>query len=85
MAVKIGRIHRLKVTSPPILAWVYIGPAANDTDLLVIIQPDDLGPEEAAYRASMVDALGTALISQHEVRATHADDGIGITMVELRS
>jgi hypothetical protein len=85
MAQTIGLVQRLKVTSPPILAWVYIGPAPNDTDVLVILQPNGLGPEDAAFRASMVDALSAALVTQREVIATHNNNDVELLAVELRA
>jgi hypothetical protein len=85
MAQTIGLVQRLKVTSPPILAWVYIGPAPDDTDVLLILQPNGLGPEDAAFRASMVDALGSALVTQHEVIATHGNNDVEILGIEVRA
>lgn len=83
MAQTIGLVQRLKVTAPPILAWVYIGPTSNNTTFLFVNQPAGLPSEEVAYRATMVDALSTAAIVGHEVRATHASAGSEITMVEI--
>jgi hypothetical protein len=85
MAQTTGLVQRLKVTPPPILAWVYIGPTAADTDLLLILQAAGAPPEEAAFQASMVDALSYALVSSHEVIATHGASDILITQVELRA
>lgn len=85
MAQTTGLVQRLKVTPPPILAWVYIGPSPGDTDLLVILQAHDAPPEEAAFQSSMVDALSSALVSQHEVIATHGNGDILISTIELRA
>ena len=83
MAQTIGLVQRLKITNPPILAWVYVGPSPSDTEFLFIPQPPNPVPEDAAYRGSIVDALSAALVAQHEVKATHADDGAEITALEI--
>lgn len=85
MAQTTGLVQRLKVTSPPILAWVYIGPSAVDTDLLLVVQDAAAPPEEAAAQASLVDALSYALVSNLEVIATHGSADILITTVELNA
>lgn len=84
MAQTSGLVQRLKVTPPPILAWVYIGPTPIDTDVLVVFQGFNAGPEDAAFNASLVDALATALVSQKQVIATHGNNDIEISGIELR-
>jgi hypothetical protein len=83
MAQTRGFVHRLKVTMPSILAWVYIGPSANNTTLLIIKAPAGLSAEDAAYRASMTDVLGVALAAQKEVVAFHAASSAEITAVHM--
>lgn len=83
MAVTTGIVQRLKITNPPILAWVYIGPAPNNTEFLFIPQPPNAGAEDAAFRGSMVDALSAAMIAGRQVKASHPNNGAEITMVEL--
>lgn len=85
MAQTIGLVQRLKVTPPPILAWVYIGPAPEDTQVLVVLQPNNAGPEDAAFRASMVDFLGSALVTRTQVITTHDNNGVEILSVEVRT
>jgi hypothetical protein len=85
MAQTIGLVQRLKVTPPPILAWVYIGATPIDTDLLVVLQPHSAGPEDAAFNASLVDALSTALVSRQQVIATHGNNDIEISAIEFRA
>lgn len=83
MAQTRGFVHRLKVTMPSILAWAYIGPTATNTELLIIMAPAGLSAEDAAYRASMADALGVALAAQKEVVAFHANNSAEITAVHM--
>jgi hypothetical protein len=83
MAQTSGLVQRLKVTSPSVLAWVYIGPAPDDTELLIILAPLGLSAEDAAYRAAMADALGTALVNQRPVVAFHGDNSAEITAVQI--
>jgi hypothetical protein len=83
MAVTTGIVQRLKITNPPILAWVYIGPAPSNTEFLFIPQPPNAGAEDAAFRGSMVDALSAAMISGRQVKASHPNNSAEITMVEL--
>lgn len=84
MAQTIGLVQRLKVTPPPILAWVYIGPTPVDTDVLVVLQAHNAGAEDAAFNASLVDALATGLVSQRQVIATHGNNDIEISAIEFR-
>jgi len=83
MAQTRGFVHRLKVTSPSILAWAYIGPTATNTELLLVLAPLNLTAVDAAYRASMADALAVALSTNKEVVAFHPDNGAEITAVHL--
>lgn len=85
MAQTTGLVQRLKITNPPILAWVYIGPAPNNTEFLFIPQPQGLGAEDAAFRGAMVDALSAAMVAQQEVKASHPDESAEITAIELLS
>jgi hypothetical protein len=83
MAQTRGFVHRLKVTSPSILAWVYVGPTATDTELLLVMAPLNLSAVDAAYRASMADALAVALSANKEVVAFHPDNSAEITSVHM--
>lgn len=83
MAETRGFVHRLKVTSPGILAWAYIGPSPDDTELFIILAPLALSAEDAAYRASMADALGIALAARTEVAVFHEEDRADITAVHM--
>ena len=83
MAQTRGFVHRLKVTSPSILAWAYIGPTATNTELLLVLAPLNLTAVDAAYPASMADALAVALSTNKEVVAFHPDNGAEITAVHL--
>jgi hypothetical protein len=85
MAQTIGLVQRLKITNPPQLAWAYIGPTPTDTELLLVLLPSGLGPEDAAFRGAMADALSAALANQREVIASHPDDSAEITAVEIRT
>jgi hypothetical protein len=80
-----GLVQRLKLTDTQILAWAYIGPTSSNTELLVILQPTGLGPEEAAFRGAMADALGTALASRQQVIAFHDDNGVEITALHIQA
>ncbi len=85
MAQTQGLVQRLKVTDSPILAWAYIGPMSSNTELLIIKQATGLGPEEAAFRGAMTDALSTALASRQQVIAFHDDNGIEINALQIQA
>ncbi len=80
-----GLVHRLKLTDTLILAWTYIGPTANTSELLVILSPTGQPPEEAAFRGAMAEALSTALATRQSVIAFHDDNGVEITMLQLEA
>ena len=48
MAQTTGFVQRLKLTNGLVLAWAYIGPASNNTTLLIIKQPTPLSPDEVS-------------------------------------
>lgn len=77
-----GLVQRLKLTSGLVLAWAYIGPAANNTTLLLVMQRTN-DPIDVAARASMAEALSGALASGREVIASHEDNSAEITMVQV--
>lgn len=83
MAQTRGFVHRLKIGSPSILGWAYIGPTATDTELLLVMAPVGLSAVDAAYRASMADALAVALSANKEVVAFHPDNSAEITSVHM--
>lgn len=85
MAQTQGLVQRLKLTDTLILAWAYIGPTPSDTELLIVKQATGLGPEEAAFRGALADALSTALATRQQVIAFHADNGVEITMLQVES
>lgn len=77
-----GFVQRLKLTSGLVLAWAYIGPAANNTTLLIVMQRTDDAIDVAAH-AAMAEALSSALTSGKQVTATHAANSAEITMVQV--
>ena len=85
MAQTIGPVQRLKVTSPPILAWAYVGPTATNTELFLVVEPNNSGPEDAAAFASMVDALSAAFATRRDVIINHDANQALINFVELRA
>jgi hypothetical protein len=85
MAQTVGPIQRLKVTSPPILAWVYVGPTATNTELFAVVEPNNSGPEDAAAYASMVDALSAAFVTRRDVIITHDPNQALISFIEFRA
>lgn len=82
MAQTQGQVQRLKLTSGLVLAWAYIGPSADNTTLLLVMQRTN-DPVDVAGRASMAEALSGALASRNEVIASHADNTAEITMVQV--
>jgi hypothetical protein len=83
MAQTRGFVHRLKVTSPSLLAWAYIGPTPSNTELLLVMAPAGLSAADAAYRASLADALAVALSANKEIVAFHPDNSAEITAVHM--
>jgi hypothetical protein len=81
----LGLVHRLKLTDTLILAWAYIGPDPATAELLVILQPIGLAPEEAAFRGAMAEALSMALATRQPVMAYHQDNSAEITMLQLQA
>ena len=67
------------------LAWAYIGPTSSDTTLLIIKQPTPLSPDEVALRAAMAEALSAALATRQQVIATHADNDVDITALQVNA
>lgn len=84
MAQTTGFVQRLKVTPGLVLAWAYIGPAADNTTLLVVMQRTD-EPTDVSGRASMAEALSGALTSGKQVIATHDDNSAEITVLQVLS
>jgi hypothetical protein len=85
MAQTIGPVQRLKVTPPPILAWVYVGPTPANTEVFAIVEPANVPPEEAQAYASMVDALSSAFAARRDVIINHDTNQALILSVELRA
>ena len=82
MAQTQGLVQRLKLTTGSILAWAYIGPAANSTTLLIVTQ-ESVDPADIAAQASMAEALSGALVSGKQVIATHDTNSSEITVLEV--
>jgi hypothetical protein len=78
-----GLVQRLKLTDTLILAYAYIGPTPSDTELLIILSPTGQPPEEAAFRGALAEALSGALASRQQVIATHDDNNIVITLLQV--
>lgn len=85
MAETQGFVQRLKITSGSVLAWAYIGPSPTDTTLLLVLQETGGSAAEIAFRASMAEALSSALASGREVTVTHGDDDATITVVDIET
>jgi hypothetical protein len=82
MAETSGFVQRLKLTPGLVLAWAYIGPSADDTTLLIVMQRTD-DPIDVAAHASMAEALSGALAANKEVIATHDDNSAEIEMLQV--
>jgi len=82
MAQITGLVQRLKVTPGLVLAWAYIGPSADDTTLLIVMQRTDDAIDVAAH-ASMAEALSGALAAGKEVIATHDDNSAEIEVLQV--
>jgi hypothetical protein len=85
MAATQGLVHRLKLVPGPFLAWVYIGPTATDTTLLLVVQDEPTDAVDVAFRASMADALSAALATRQEVTAIHGDNNATITQLDFEA
>jgi len=78
-----GLVQRLKLTDTQILAFAYIGPSPTDTELLIIESAVGEPPDEAAFRGALAEALSAALSSRQQVIASHDDNDIRITLLQV--
>ena len=83
MAETQGLVQRLKLTDTQILAFAYIGPSPTDTELLIIESAVGEPPDEAAFRGALAEALSAALSSRQQVIASHDDNDIRITLLQV--
>jgi hypothetical protein len=78
-----GLVQRLKLTDTLILAWAYIGPGPTDTELLIVRSATGQPPDTAAFRGALAEALSSALASRQQVIASHDDNGVEITLLQV--
>jgi hypothetical protein len=78
-----GLVQRLKLTDTQILAYAYIGPTPTNTELLIVRSATGLPPDEAAFRGALAEALSGALASRQQVIASHDDNNIEITLLQV--
>jgi hypothetical protein len=78
-----GLVQRLKLTDTLILAWAYIGPTPTDTELLIVRSATGQPPDTAAFRGALAEALSSALASRQQVIATHDNNNIEITLLQV--
>ena len=83
MAETQGLVQRLKLTDTQILAFAYIGPTPTNTELLIVESPTNQPPDEAAFRRALAEALSAALSSRQQVIASHDDNDIRITLLQV--
>ena len=83
MAETQGLVQRLKLTDTLILAFAYIGPTPTDTELLIVESGTGQPPDEAAFRGALAEALSAALSSRQQVIASHDDNDIRITLLQV--
>jgi len=81
MAVTTGLVQRLTIMDG--LACVWIGPSPTNTAALVIQGGSGDSAQTTASKASMVDALSTAMTARREVAANHGDNDSTITSISI--
>ena len=83
MAQTQGLVQRLKLTDTLILAWAYIGPTPTNTELLIVRSATGQPPDEATFRGALAEALSAALASRQQVIASHDDNNVEITLLQI--
>jgi hypothetical protein len=87
MAITTGLVQRIYIdtgSSTEISACVFIGPTPANVELLFVRRRASDPAHTGAFLSSMLDALGQALASRHEVAVGHADTDAYIYSVEMR-
>ena len=84
MAQTTGLVQRIYIDENATQACIFIGPTPANVELLFLPRRDSGPPHSSAFLTSMLDALGQALVSGHEVIVGHADNDAEIYTVELR-
>jgi hypothetical protein len=84
MAYTTGLVQRIYIDANAENACVFIGPTPASVELLFVPRRDTGPAHTSAFLTSMLDALGQALVSQHEVTVQHPENEGGIYSVELR-
>ena len=87
MAVTTGLVQRIYIdsgSSTEVSACVFIGPTPANVALLLLRRRATDPAHTGAFLTSMLDALGQALASRHEVALGHGDTDSYIHSVEMR-
>lgn len=84
MAQTTGLVQRIFIDANATQACVFIGPTPANVELLFLPRRDSGPAHTSAFLTSMLDGLGQALVSRHEVIVGHADSGGEIYSVEVR-
>ncbi len=82
MATTTGLVQRLTINAGG-SACVSIGPSPTNVAALTIASDSSDSVATAVFKASMVDALSSAMVERREVTARHGDTDSTITAVEL--
>lgn len=81
MAQTSGAVQSLSITTSQACVW--IGPNLGNAEVLVINIASADDSATVAFKASMMDALGAALVSRQAVTATHGDQDAAITQLVI--
>jgi hypothetical protein len=84
MAYTTGLVQRIYIDANAENACVFIGPTPANVELLFVPRRDTGPAHTSAFLTSMLDALGQALVSQHEVTVQYPENDGEIYSVELR-
>jgi hypothetical protein len=84
MALTTGLVQRIFVDVNATQACIFIGPTPANVELFFLPRRDSGPAHTSAFLTSMLDALGQALVSRHEVVVGHADNDAEIYSIELR-
>ncbi len=78
-----GLVQEIRIVAGASLAYVNIGPAPDNVELLFVMRVPAETADQGAFHNSMLDALGVALVNRREVTVKFDDTLARITEVEL--
>lgn len=78
-----GVVQKVTVLPGVALACAWVGPTADNSELLYVLRDNNESDAEGAFENSMVDALVAAAVSQRQVVAFHGNNDARITSLRI--